>query len=147
MTVGRRLAASIALAAIIALTAGCSHLVFGPDDTLTVSNGTTLRLAVAVNGRSITQVEPGRSVVVASGELPARPWSVAVTTVGGRRIAVLDVAEGSVVDERALDGTGSYSAPFSRTVLSCGEVWIQVGDLAPGGGPNVAPPVADDCQP
>ena len=140
------LRAAVPLILVAALAAGCSHLIWGPDYSLSVSNGTTMSVTALLNMRQIAVVEPGNGMMIHSGDMPARPWTVELTTAGGRILATLPVAEGSVVDERALDGTGSYSAPVSRTVLTCGELLIEVGDTAfTGGGP--AEGVAGDCAP
>ena len=138
--------ATLALVLIAALAAGCSHIIWGPDYALSVWNATTIPVTLVVNDKQISVIEPGNGVTIHDGEMPALPWNVELTTAAGRILAALPVAEGSVVDERALDGTGSYSAPFSRTVLTCGELTIQIGDTAfSGGGP--AEGVAGDCAP
>ncbi len=138
--------ATVVLALAAALVAGCSHVIWGPDYSLNVSNETTIPVTLLVNGEQISVIEPGNGLIIHDRELPARPWTVELTTAGGRSLAALPVAEGSVVDERALDGTGSYSAPMSRTVLSCGTLLIQVGDTQSGGGGPVQG-VDGDCGP
>ena len=139
----RRAAAFLVVAAV---AAGCNHSIFGPDYSLNVSNGTTIPVTLVVNDKHISVIEPGNGAMLHAGDMPALPWTVVLTTTAGRTLATLPVAEGSVVDERALDGTGLYSAPFSRTVLTCGELRIQIGDTAfSGGGP--AEGVAGDCGP
>ena len=137
---------ALVLGLVAAWAAGCSHLIWGPDYSLSVSNDTTIPVTLHVNGEQISVIEPGNGLVIDDSEMPARPWNVELTTAGGRILATLQVAEGSVVDERALDGTGSYSAPMSRTVLSCGTLLIQVGDTQfSGGGPVEG--VDGDCGP
>jgi hypothetical protein len=140
------LRATVAISLVAALAAGCSHIIRGPDYSLSVSNDTTIPVTLLLNERQITVIEPGNGVEIHDGELPARPWTVELTTAGGRILATLPVAEGSVVDERALDGTGSHSAPISRTVLSCGTLLIQVGDTQFRGG-GLADGVAGGCGP
>lgn len=133
---------SIVGAALMVL--GCSLL--PPDYTIHVSNGTTLALTVTVNGGDIVVLEPGTSADVQPGELPALPWSVTTRTATGRVVATMDVEPGSVVDDRAIDGTGSYSAPAGGVTLSCGQVRMWVGGTSPiGGGPAEGKP--GDCEP
>ena len=130
--------------AIAAMAAGCSIL--PPDYTLHVSNSTTLALTLTVNDQPIRVLEPGTSADIGPGSLPALPWAVVLHTASGRVVTTMPVAQGSVVDERALDGTGSYSAPAGRVTLSCGSVFMYVGDISPsGGGPGVGVP--GDCEP
>jgi hypothetical protein len=143
MTIRR---AAIALAVVAALAAGCSHVIFGPDYSLTVSNSTTIPVTLVLNEQPVSVIEPGNSIMIHAGDLPARPWTVELTTDGGRSLIELAVAEGSVVDERALDGTGSYGAPAARADLSCGQVRVWVGQVMPGG-PAPGPGVPGDCDP
>ena len=127
------------------LLAGCSAL-FGTDYTLHVNNGTTLDLRVVVNGQAVGGVAARRGGVFPVGSLPPLPWNVEAHTVAGRVVLALAVAKGSIVDERALDGTGSYSAPAGRADLSCGRL-----DMYPNGegplGPIPGTGVPGDCVP
>lgn len=137
---------ALVLAVVAALSAGCNHAIFGPDYALNVSNDTSIALKVVVNDRALTNVEPGDGMIVHAGEMPALPWTIVVTTTSGRALLTLPVADGSVVDERAMDGTGSYSAPAARVDLSCGTIRVYVGDVMPGG-PAPGPGTAGDCDP
>ena len=135
----------LVLGAVVAI-AGCGFLVSGPDYSLNVSNDTTIPVTVLLDGRPISVVEPGNGMQIHDREMPARPWRVEITTAGGRRLATMVVAEGSVVDERASDGTGSYSAPAARADLSCGSIRVWAGTVMPGG-PAPGPGVPGDCAP
>jgi hypothetical protein len=135
--------ATVALAAA-ALTSGCSLL--PPDYTLHVSNSTTLPLTLVVNDQQVAVLEPGTSADVPSSALPALPWEVATRTVTGRSVATMDVAQGSIVDQRAIDGTGSHSAPAGGVALSCGRIMLWVGSTPPSGG-AYSEGVPGDCEP
>jgi hypothetical protein len=138
--------ATVAVALVAALAAGCSHILSGPDYSLNVSNGTTIPVTLVLNEKPISVIEPGNGMMIHSSDMPARPWTVELTTAAGRSLAELAVTEGSVVDERAFDGTGSYSAPAARADLSCGQVRVWVGQVMPGG-PVPGPGVPGDCDP
>jgi hypothetical protein len=136
---------ALLLGLVGALGAGCSPAL-GPDYSLSVSNDTTIPVTLVVNAKQLGVIEAGDGLEIEDGDLPPRPWTVELTTAAGRSLATLPVAEGSVVDERAPDGTGSYRAPISRTVLSCGTLLIQVGDTAYRGG-GLAEGGPGDCGP
>ena len=126
------------------LVVGCS--VLPTDYTLHVSNGTTLPMTLVVNGEKVSDLAPGTEANVALGDLPSLPWSVSTRTSTGRVVATMQVEPGSVVDDRAIDGTGSYSAPAGGVTLSCGQVRMWVGSMQPiGGGPAEGAP--GDCEP
>jgi hypothetical protein len=133
--------AALALVAVSLL--GCG--VLPPDYTLHVSNATTLPLALVVNGKKVSDLEPGTEANFSPGHLPSLPWSVSTQTSTGRVVATMQVEPGSVVDDRAIDGTGSYSAPAGGVSLSCGQVKMWVGGTQPiGGGPAEGKP--GDCE-
>jgi hypothetical protein len=113
---------------------------------LHVNNGTALTVRLLVNDRLVATIEPGGSASIPRADLPALPWTVEGRTRSGRLLAAMAVADGSVLDNRALDGTGEYSAPAAGVGLSCGTFSMYVGDLAPiGGGPTLGRP--GDCEP
>ena len=130
--------------ATVLLLAACGVLPSSYD--LHASNNTTLTLDLVVNERVVGTIEPGRSLTLGRHDLPALPWDVDARTSTGRVLTSMAVAEGSVRDDRALDGTGGYSAPAGGVGLSCGTFSMYVGDMAPiGGGPTVGQP--GDCEP
>ena len=137
---GRRLAA---LAGSIGVLASCGLL--PPDYTIHASNATTRELTVVVNGSAVGTIEPNGTADISPSRLPARPWAVEARLAGGRVVASMRVEDGAIQDHRALDGTGSYSSVGSRATLSCGQVWIWVGEPGSGGGPAVGVP--GDCDP
>jgi hypothetical protein len=134
----------MALAAAAILVAGCSFL--PTDYTLHVSNATTLPLTLDVNDHQAAVLEPGTEVDISPDRLPKLPWHVATLTPTGRSVATMEVAPGSIVDQRAIDGTGSYSAPDGGATLSCGSVTMYVGTISPSGG-GVSEGVPGDCEP
>jgi hypothetical protein len=89
---------------------------------------------------------PGTSADLPVDRLPSLPWQVVTTTVTGRSVATMHVERGSIVDQRAIDGTGSYSAPFGAAALSCGRVMLWVGGTPPSGG-GYSEGVPGDCEP
>jgi hypothetical protein len=126
------------------LSVACS--VLPPDYTLHVSNGTTLPMTLVVNGVKVSDLAPGTVANVVAGDLPSLPWSVSTRTSTGRVVATMQVEPDSVVDDRAIDGTGAYSAPAGGAALSCGQVRMWVGGMEPiGGGPAEGQP--GDCEP
>jgi hypothetical protein len=134
----------VVLAIVASLILGCSLL--QPDYTLHVSNTTTLPLTLVVNGDKVSDLAPGTEASLAPRDLPSLPWSVSTRTSTGRVVATMQVEPGSVVDDRAIDGTGSYSAPAGGVTLSCGQVRMWVGGMQfSGGGPAEGTP--GDCEP
>ena len=133
-----------ALVLALFLSVACS--VLPPDYTLHVLNGTTLPLTLVVNGAKVADVAPGTEANVVAADLPSLPWSVSTRTSTGRVVATMQVEPDSVVDDQAIDGTGSYSAPAGGAALSCGQIRMWVGGMQPiGGGP--AEGQHGDCEP
>jgi hypothetical protein len=137
---------AVAITALFAAgsSGGCGLV--PPAYNLHVVNGTTLELAIVVAGQPIGTVAPSSTTRYAESDLPRLPWRVEARTATGRVLVSMDVASGSIVDQRALDGTGSYAAPATGIGLSCGMLEMYVGDVAPsGGGPAIGQP--GDCEP
>ncbi|HEY3163634.1 MAG TPA: hypothetical protein VGJ71_04705 [Candidatus Limnocylindrales bacterium] len=137
----RRVAGLVATVAMVATACG----ILPPDYTPHVSNSSTLRLTVFVNGTAMGELAPESQVDYAPARLPPLPWTVEARMMGGRAIASMTVQDGSLQDHRALDGTGSYSSVGSRVTLTCGQVWLWVGE--PGTGGPMAEGVPGDCDP
>ncbi|MEA2518753.1 MAG: hypothetical protein QOF49_833 [Chloroflexota bacterium] len=131
---------------VASLVAGCNHAIFGPDYSVTVENDATIPVNLVVNEKAVTVILPGNGAIIHAGEMPGLPWRLALTTAGGRTLVTLPVADGSIVDERAADGTGSYSAPATRIDLSCGSIGLYAGDATPRG-PAPGPGTPGDCDP
>ena len=138
----RRSILAVALLAIV--MSGCGR-VLPADYTLHVSNSTTMPVALVINGQPIDTLPPDAQRDYPPGRLAALPWAVEATTAGGRRLLTLRVEDGSIKDERALDGTGTYSSVGQRLTLTCGQLWVWVGE--PGTGGPMAEGVPGDCDP
>lgn len=134
---------ALAVVAVAAVAAGCSLL--PTDYTVHVSNSTTLPLTVVVNGAPLAVLEPNTSADYSPSTLPAMPWTVQTTLASGRVLASMRVEEGSIQDHRALDGTGSYQSVGDLEILSCGQVWLWVGERSSGGPAREGQP--GDCGP
>jgi len=140
------------LAAIPLLMAGCALLFppdgvpIGTDYTVHVFNNTTLPVQVAINGRAVGVAAPQDALELRPSALPRLPWSIDATTPTGRLLLHVDVAPGSVVDVRNLDGSGSHTAPYGRLDLSCGQLRIVIGEITPSG-PAPGPGLPGDCLP
>lgn len=137
------LARAAALVLLAILAAGCSLL--PPDYTVHVSNSTTLPLTVVVNGQNVGVVQPESRGDYSPNTLPSKPWSVEARMSSGRVLATMTVEDGAIQDKRALDGTGEYSSVGGRVTLSCGQIWLWVGE--PGYGGGAAEGVPGDCNP
>ncbi|HXU84991.1 MAG TPA: hypothetical protein VN773_04240 [Verrucomicrobiae bacterium] len=125
---------------------GPTSAVVQADYTLHVVNGTTLALAIVVNGQpvAVSAAKDAKDIPVAA--LPPLPWTVEARSVSGRVVLTLTVEPGSVVDVRNADGTSSHRAPGARADLSCGRLDMYPGNT-PMLGPMPGPGVPGDCAP
>ncbi len=158
-----RRVAQLAIALVVLAAAGCSLLpaptpgpvepppggavVVPPDEmTLNVSNGSTLPVALVVNGVVIDQLDPGggRSDIAAA-ELPPLPWSVEIRSPTGRVLLSMAVHAGDVWRADVGGGATQSKGAGGRVDLSCGriDVWSGVAMSGPVPGPGVP----DDCAP
>jgi hypothetical protein len=112
---------------------------------LEVSNGTTLAIAVDVNGKTITNVGPGNVARIAPSQLPALPWKVEARTASGRLLASLTVQPGDVTQTDLPNGGRAYKGAAVRADLSCGRLDIWSGP--PLAGPPPGPGSPGDCDP
>jgi hypothetical protein len=107
---------------------------------LAVANGTTLEVALVVNGTTAVVVPAGRLVELPPDRLPALPWLVQARTKTGRQLLEFEIRAGDVVV------AGSSSRSIGRRVdLSCGRLDVYSG--APMGGPPPGEGVLGDCDP
>jgi hypothetical protein len=137
----------LALLAALAL-AGCSLLPSpSPSDyDILVQNGTTLEVGLRDNGTIVRVFPPGVGGGIAASSLPALPWTVEAVTPGGRVLASMPVAKGSVGCTDRPDGFRECEGALGRADLSCGRFDMFVGDVAPGG-PAPGPGEPGDCVP
>ncbi len=135
--VNHPIARGLALVLLAIVAAGCSLL--PPDYTVHISNSTTLPLTVVVNGQTVGVVQPQSSSDYSPNSLPSKPWSVEARLASGRVLARMTVEDGAIQDKRGLDGTGEYSSVGSRATLSCGQIWLWVGEPGSGGAAEDTP--------
>ncbi len=141
----RRQAAStlFPLLLAVAVIAGCGVIPSDPP-SLHISNGTTLVVALTINGQEIGEFRPGvGGAVFHEQPLPPLPWTVEARTETGRLLTSMFVLPGAVTT--AEDGSGGTGV-FGRVDLSCGSLRIWAGDTPPSG-PMPGPGMPGDCEP
>ena len=105
--------------------------------SLSVANGTTVPVAIAVNGTVLETLPPGTTEDPLHATLPARPWTVEARSASGRVLVTLTVS--------ATDYLSSTSGRFAGADLACGRLEIWAG--APvGGGPTFIPDPSKPCD-
>jgi hypothetical protein len=94
---------------------------FNPN--LHIANGTALTVSLVVNGRHVGDFPPnGADRAIDAATLAPLPWTVEARSASGRVLVSLLVQFG--------DGSHEESrAQFAD--LSCGRIWIWVGDVMP----------------
>lgn len=129
------------------LAASCSDLAPTPAPVadLEISNGTTLTVALAVNGGRIASVSPHTVERIAPSRLPPLPWKVEAQTASGRVLASMTVRAGDVTRTTNPDGSWSWKGDAVRVDLSCGRLDIWSGP--PLAGPVPGPGSPGDCDP
>lgn len=134
----------LALAALVAL--GCQS---GERPALHISNGTTLDVAVFVNGVQAAIVPPGGPAPnIDSTILPPLPWDVVARAPTGRVLTTMHVAPGQVVTTTRPDGGMSSRFALARVDLSCGTLVLYAGDVGSfGPAPGAHPGQPGDCAP
>jgi hypothetical protein len=86
---------------------------------ISVANGTTVPVAIAVNGTVVETVPPGTTEAPLRASLPARPWSVEARSPSGRVLAVFAVPAGDAVSADASVG--------AIEDLACGSLAVWAG--------------------
>lgn len=116
---------------------------------LSISNGTTLVVAIFVNGVRLGEVPPGGpSPVIYSSRLPALPWVVEAREPTGRVLTTMSVEPGQVYTTTRPDGGIHMSGAMGRVDLSCGRLTIWAGEIQPSGPAPAQPPgQPGDCVP
>lgn len=142
----RRLVWWFAATALL-MSAACSSV--GPNPTapadLQISNGTTLVLALVVNGTTVRSVAPGAVEKIAPSELPPQPWYVEARSPSGRLLTSMTVRAGDVSRTSLPNGGTQYKGDAARIDLSCGRLDIWAGP--PLLGPPPGPGSPGDCAP
>ena len=137
------------LAFVVAIAA-CSVLPpTGDRPKLGISNGTTLVVAIFVNGVRVGEAPPGGpSPVIDGSRLPPLPWVVEARSPTGRVLTTMTVAPGQVRTTTVPGGGTEHSGAIGRVDLSCGRLTIWAGNFEPGGPPPGGQPgELDDCEP
>jgi hypothetical protein len=140
---GRLLSVAVVAVATIANVAGCAA---GPQEVpdLGVNNGTTLPVAVVVNGSFVKTIAPGQMELIAGNTLPPLPWGVDARSPSGRVLLHVDVAVGSVWSTTNPDGSTERHGAANRVDLSCGRLDVYAGPPLAGPMPNPGSP--GDCD-
>ena len=112
-----------------------------------VSNATTLKLTVSINGEPKGTSEPGAIDLFDPGGLAA-PWSVTLTTESGRVLMDMTYQLSDIGTNAG--GTNPETGAFvgQRLDLSCGRLDVSVGGIILG--PGVPPDASfapGDCDP
>jgi hypothetical protein len=115
----------------------------GPPMTLSISNGTTIAVALVVNGKVIETVPPGGYEDPIKAALPPLPWNVATLSPSGRVLSSMTVRAGDVSQTTYPDGHGSSNGDGVRADLSCGRLDVWSGP--PLLGPIASPGPSGDC--
>ena len=114
-------------------------------ETLSISNGTSIAVALEVNGHAVETVAPRTNEDPIRAELPSLPWSIVARSPSGRVLAVLTVRQGDVVVTTPnANGHSSAQGSAVRVDLSCGRLDIWSGP--PLLGPMFSPGPSGDCD-
>ncbi len=111
---------------------------------LHIENGTTLLVAIVVDGRPAAIAAAGQGLTIASGALPSGTYVLEATTPTGRVLSKHQIHLDKVT-RREADGVTTESGDGFRVDLSCGrlDVWVGVPMLGPAPGPGTP----GDCAP
>jgi hypothetical protein len=123
----------LGLAAAAALLASCS----AAQPAFSVNNGTTIPVAIAVNGTVVETVPPGAVEDPVKASLPPRPWTVEARSLSGRVLLTLTVSP--------TDPLGSTSGRYAGADLACGRIDIWAGAPTTGG-PSAVPDPSKPCD-
>lgn len=112
---------------------------------LELSNGTTIAVDLAVNGRIVSRVPAGASADLGVDDVGPLPWDTIVTTTAGRPLLDLVVHAGDASIGVTGNGGRSQSGVGVRVDLSCGRIDLWSGP--PLLGPTRDPGSPGDCDP
>ena len=110
---------------------------------LSISNGTTIPVALVVNGSVIETVPPGGYEDPIKGDLPAMPWNVETRSPSGRVLSTLVVHAGDFRQTSLPNGGTEVRGDAVRVDLSCGRLDLWFGP--PMLGPTFIPGPSGDC--
>ena len=106
---------------------------------LSISNGTTITVTLAINGVALETIEPGGYEDPVDVPLPALPWLVETRSPSGRVLSTMTVQAGDVVYTTPDASSRSSSRGDAvRVDLSCGrlDVWAGPPMLGPAFSPG-----------
>ncbi len=134
---------AIAVLLSVACTSVASNLPATPD--LWINNGTTLVVALVVNGSTVSSVAPGTQEMIAASALPPLPWNVEARSPSGRLLTSMTVHAGDVTETALPNGGTQSKGDAARIDLSCGRLDIWAGPPLAGPPPGSGRP--GDCAP
>ena len=110
----------------------------GTQMTLSIQNGTTIAVALMVNGTVIETVTAGGYQDPIKAKLPGLPWNVETRSPSGRVLSSMTVHAGDVWQTTDPNGGGETKGDAVRVDLSCGrlDVWSGPPLLGPVPGPG-----------
>jgi hypothetical protein len=114
--------------------------------SLSIQNGTTLKVTLLVNSVLVATLAPGACIGcqlddgVPASRLSPLPWQVEARSPSGRILVSMTVRQGDVI--KTADG---WQGDANRVDLSCGRLDIWSGP--PLAGPAPGPGSPDDCAP
>jgi hypothetical protein len=133
--------AGISLLLATFVLVSCEGGTVAPEDmSLDVANGSTLKVALVVNGSKVDDVGVNGVDHVVAARLPALPWNAQLLSPSGRELLRLTVHAGDV---HRTDNSASGDA--ARIDLSCGRIDLWSGPQPIG--PMPGPGTPGDCVP
>ena len=129
-------------AMVVALAAcGGQSATASPSRTFVPSaglpNGSTIPIAIAVNGTVLVTVPAKTTLGLSEASLPARPWTVEVRSPSGRVLSTMTVS--------TTDQSSAYSGQLARVDLPCGRIDVWTGGMQPLG-PAFSPDMSKSCD-
>lgn len=138
---GLMAAAALALAACGSPSATASstptEVPTEPFPAVSISNETTIPIAIAVNGMVLVTVPAGTADGLSQSSPPSRPWTVEARSPTGQVLATMTV---SATDQSSTDSGG-----FARVDLPCGRIDLWTGGQQPLG-PAFSPDMSKSCD-
>ena len=113
--------------------------------SLNISNGSTLPVALVVNGTVVVQVAASDGAELTAAQLPPLPWTVEVRSPSGRVLVGMTVHAGDAWSAPIANGGTQTSGAATRVDLSCGRIDIWSGQPIYGPPPRGGTP--GDCAP
>ena len=86
---------------------------------ISVDNGTSIAITVAVNGTQVAQVPPGTRQSPISATLAGRPWTVEARSPSGHVLASFTAAPDAAISDQASIGDVEF--------LTCGQLVVWAG--------------------